>query len=251
MLVRKTVTTTASTQEKLDFMLKLPDGGQGATHVVNYKTQDFAAEVKSVTSGHGADVVVDFVGQSHWHKNIDVLAVDGRMTLVSFLSGKLLCQSAPSAFRVRICIRPPWFRRVIAPLHVLHIRCFISYWLQAILECEFFPPSRSTPISRAAAREARSASGDRDMNMVEIGAIGWVDRGIEGRGASRRTPLSVRRVAFPPRPSIIIISASGRLAMVESTDLRGSIFSRAPMDLVLCSFEVSVALMVLMWPYYD
>lgn len=62
-------------------------GGLGATHAINYKTQDFAAEVKKVTNGRGVDVLIDFVGQSHWTKNIDSLALDGRMTMLAFLSG--------------------------------------------------------------------------------------------------------------------------------------------------------------------
>lgn len=61
----------------------------GATHVANYKTQDFSAEVKKTTQGKGVDVIIDFVGQSHWNKNIDSLALDGRMTLLAFLSGEL------------------------------------------------------------------------------------------------------------------------------------------------------------------
>lgn len=80
----KTVTATASTQEKLDWLLSMPNG---ATHAVNYKTGDFAAEVKKTTNGKGVDVIIDVVGQSHWHKNIDSLALDGRMTLLSVLSG--------------------------------------------------------------------------------------------------------------------------------------------------------------------
>ena len=79
-----TVTATASTQEKLDWLLSIPSG---ATHAVNYKTQDFAAEVKKTTAGKGVDVIIDFVGRSHWHKNIDALAVDGRMTMLGLLSG--------------------------------------------------------------------------------------------------------------------------------------------------------------------
>ncbi|KAH9890359.1 quinone oxidoreductase [Cubamyces lactineus] len=79
-----TVTATASTQEKLDMVLSLP---HGATHAVNYKTQDFSEEVKKITNGKGVDVIIDFVGQSHWHKNIDSLAYDGRMTLLATLSG--------------------------------------------------------------------------------------------------------------------------------------------------------------------
>ena len=79
------MTATASTQEKLDMLLQMPNG---ATNAVNYKTQDFAEEVKKITDGHGADVVIDFVGQSHWSKNIDCLALDGRMIILAFLSGK-------------------------------------------------------------------------------------------------------------------------------------------------------------------
>ena len=66
-------------------LLGLPSG---ATHAVNYKTQDFGAEVKAATGGKGADVVIDFVGQSHWQKNIDALAYDGRMTMLALLSGE-------------------------------------------------------------------------------------------------------------------------------------------------------------------
>jgi len=80
----KTVTATASTKEKLDALLALRNG---ATHVVNYKTQDFSAEVKKTTEGKGVDVIIDVVGQSHWKKNIDSLALDGRMTILAFLSG--------------------------------------------------------------------------------------------------------------------------------------------------------------------
>ncbi|TDL19703.1 quinone oxidoreductase [Rickenella mellea] len=78
------VIATASTKEKLDWLLSLPGG---ATHAVNYKTQDFAEEVKKITIGKGVDVVIDFVGQSHWEKNITSLATDGRMTMLSLLSG--------------------------------------------------------------------------------------------------------------------------------------------------------------------
>ena len=62
----------------------------GATHAVNYKTQDFADEVKKATGGKGVDVIIDFVGQSHWQKNIDALAYDGRMTMLALLSGQWL-----------------------------------------------------------------------------------------------------------------------------------------------------------------
>ncbi|KAG6902537.1 hypothetical protein C0995_015355 [Termitomyces sp. Mi166 len=80
----RTVTATASTKEKLDWLLTLPSG---ATHVANYKTEDFSEIVKRVTDNKGADVVVDFVGKSHWKRNIESLAVDGHMIMLALLSG--------------------------------------------------------------------------------------------------------------------------------------------------------------------
>ena len=82
---RNTITATASTRDKLDWLLSIPNG---ATHAVNYKNVDFAEEVMKTTNGKGVDVVIDFVGRTHWEKNIDSLAIDGRMTLLALLSGK-------------------------------------------------------------------------------------------------------------------------------------------------------------------
>jgi len=90
----KTVTSTSSTKEKLDFITSIHNG---ATIGVNYKTEDFAAEVKKVTGGKGVDVVIDFVGQSHWDKNIDSLGLDGRMVMLALLSGSSIpdCDLVP------------------------------------------------------------------------------------------------------------------------------------------------------------
>ncbi|KIK65147.1 hypothetical protein GYMLUDRAFT_83061 [Collybiopsis luxurians FD-317 M1] len=81
------VIATASSKDKLDFVLSMPNG---VTHVVNYKTQNFAEEVKKITGGRGVDVIIDFVGQSHWGGNIDALAYDGRMVMLAMLSGSIV-----------------------------------------------------------------------------------------------------------------------------------------------------------------
>jgi NADPH:quinone reductase-like Zn-dependent oxidoreductase len=82
------VTASVSTQEKIDFLTGIPGG---ATYAVNYKTQDFSDEIGTITNGHGVDVIVDVVGKTHFEKNIASLAVDGRMTILAFLSGKFGC----------------------------------------------------------------------------------------------------------------------------------------------------------------
>ncbi len=82
---RTNIIATASTTEKLEWLRSIPNG---ATHAVNYKTQDFSKEVKNITSGAGVDVVLDFVGTTHWDKNIDSLGIDGRMVIFAFMSGR-------------------------------------------------------------------------------------------------------------------------------------------------------------------
>jgi hypothetical protein len=95
------VTATASTLEKLEWLLSLPSG---ATHVANYKTQDFSEVVKKVTDNKGVDVIIDFVGQSHWGRNIESLAVDGRMTMLALLSGNMFPYMSISRF-VHLTVR--------------------------------------------------------------------------------------------------------------------------------------------------
>jgi len=80
----RSVTATASTKEKLDWLLSLPNG---ATHTVNYKTDDFSAAVKKITDSKGVDIIVDPVGKTHWKRNIDSMAVDGHMTILALMSG--------------------------------------------------------------------------------------------------------------------------------------------------------------------
>ena len=89
----QTVVTTASTAEKLKWLAAIK---QGPTHTVNYKTQDFAQECATITGGKGINLIIDFVGKSHWEKNITSLAVDGRMVMLSTLSGKLYFVSLDS-----------------------------------------------------------------------------------------------------------------------------------------------------------
>ncbi|CAG0907083.1 unnamed protein product, partial [Darwinula stevensoni] len=67
------VIVTAGTDEKCEACLKF-----GADRAINHRTQDFVAEVKQMTSGKGADVILDMVGGSYISRNYDAAAVDGR-----------------------------------------------------------------------------------------------------------------------------------------------------------------------------
>lgn len=59
----------------------------GADLAVDYHTEDFAERVMEATGGRGADIVVDFVGAPYFTRNVDSLAVDGRLILLATLGG--------------------------------------------------------------------------------------------------------------------------------------------------------------------
>lgn len=59
----------------------------GADHTIDYRRQDFAAETARLTEGRGVDVVVDFVGGPNFEPNLNSLATDGRLVMLSFLGG--------------------------------------------------------------------------------------------------------------------------------------------------------------------
>jgi len=57
---------------------------QGADHVVNYRTNDFAQYVRTESSGYGVDIVLDSVGGSVFKKGWRLLAPMGRYVLFGF-----------------------------------------------------------------------------------------------------------------------------------------------------------------------
>ena len=60
----------------------------GADAVIDYASQDFVEVVKAETGGGGVDVVLDVVGGEYLPRNIDALALKGRIVQVGTLSGK-------------------------------------------------------------------------------------------------------------------------------------------------------------------
>jgi NADPH:quinone reductase len=76
------VFVTAGSDEKCAACSKF-----GAEAAINYRTQDFVAEVKTLTGGLGVNVVLDMVGGPYIARNIRSLGMDGRLVLIAFLAG--------------------------------------------------------------------------------------------------------------------------------------------------------------------
>ena len=76
------VFATAGSDEKCAACVKL-----GAEKAINYRTQDFGAEIKAATGGKGVDVILDMVGGDYVPKELKCLADDGRLVFIAFLRG--------------------------------------------------------------------------------------------------------------------------------------------------------------------
>ena len=76
------VITTAGSAAKCAACLEL-----GADAAIDYRTQDFAEEVKRLADGKGVDVVLDMVGADYFARNLKSLARDGRLVIIAFLGG--------------------------------------------------------------------------------------------------------------------------------------------------------------------
>ncbi len=74
---------TAGTPEKCAACLAL-----GAEHAINYKQSDFVAEVHRLTNGRGVDVILDMVGGPYLQRNVNALALEGRISIIAIQGGR-------------------------------------------------------------------------------------------------------------------------------------------------------------------
>jgi putative PIG3 family NAD(P)H quinone oxidoreductase len=73
---------TAGSAEKCAAALKA-----GANHAIDYKAEDFVAEVERITAGRGVDIVLDMVGGDYVPRNLKVLAEEGRHVSIAIQRG--------------------------------------------------------------------------------------------------------------------------------------------------------------------
>jgi putative PIG3 family NAD(P)H quinone oxidoreductase len=76
------VIVTAGSEAKLQACRDL-----GAEVAVNYRDEDFVEQVRQATDGHGADVILDNMGAAYLDRNVQALAVKGRLVIIGLQGG--------------------------------------------------------------------------------------------------------------------------------------------------------------------
>jgi putative PIG3 family NAD(P)H quinone oxidoreductase len=76
------VFATAGSEEKARACERL-----GAVRGIDYRTEDFVEVTRKETDGKGVDVILDMVGASYLSRNLEALAVEGRLVVISLIGG--------------------------------------------------------------------------------------------------------------------------------------------------------------------
>jgi putative PIG3 family NAD(P)H quinone oxidoreductase len=94
-----TVFATAGSREKCKACESL-----GAALAVNYREQDFVGVLKAATDGRGIDVILDMVGGDYFGRNVDLLALEGRLLQIALLRGTKAALSLATLLRQRLTV---------------------------------------------------------------------------------------------------------------------------------------------------
>jgi NADPH2:quinone reductase len=93
------VFATAGSDEKVAACVRL-----GAEKAFNYKTKDWAVEVRAATGGKGVDVILDMVGGDYVPRELKCLAEEGRLVFIAYLRGPKTELDIDAVMRRRLSI---------------------------------------------------------------------------------------------------------------------------------------------------
>jgi len=157
-----TVIVTAGSDEKCAAALAL-----GASHAINYKTQDFVAEVKAFTNGAGVTAVLDMVGGDYVPRNLQCLANDGRHVSIAVQGGLMATIPIFEVMRRRLTLTGSTLRpRDISFKSMVADELARMVWPH--VEAGKLKPviDKTFPLAEAAAAHARMESGEHVGKIV-------------------------------------------------------------------------------------
>lgn len=156
------VAVTAGTAAKLDRCRAL-----GAQITVNYREEDFVEAVRSATDGRGADVVLDNMGAKYLARNLEVLAVAGRLVIIGLQGGSRAEIDLNQLMRSRAAVIGTTLRARPAAEKAAIVASVREHVWPRIAAGEVHPViDRTFPLPEAAAAHAYLDSGEHVGKVV-------------------------------------------------------------------------------------
>lgn len=141
--------------------------GWGAHHAINYREQDFVAEVSRISGGRGVQAVLDMVGGDYVPRNLQCLAEDGRHVSIAVQAGPKATIFLPAVMSKRLTLtgstlrpRSPAFKSLVADELTRVVWTFVEQGkLRPAMDRRF-------PLAQAAQAHARMNGGDHFGKIV-------------------------------------------------------------------------------------
>lgn len=134
----------------------------GARRAINYRVEDFVAAIKDATSERGVDVILDIVGGPYTARNLDALALNGRLVQIGVMGGST----------AQISLRTMLTKRLTITASTLRARTPAEKGaIAAALEREVWPllaARRIAPVVHAAVPLDRAADAHRLLESGEV-----------------------------------------------------------------------------------
>jgi putative PIG3 family NAD(P)H quinone oxidoreductase len=168
-----TIIVTAGSDEKCAAARAL-----GADHAINYKSQDFVAEVKTITGGKGVAVVLDMVGGDYLPRNMQCLADDGRHVSIAVQGGLTATIPIFEIMRRRLTLTGSTLRPRDSVFKSL-VADELTHTVWPHVEAGRLKPviDRTYPLADAPAAHERMESGDHVGKIVLVMNGGGNERG--------------------------------------------------------------------------
>ncbi|SED51619.1 putative NAD(P)H quinone oxidoreductase, PIG3 family [Pseudomonas mohnii] len=141
----------------------------GADVAIDYKNSDFAEVIASKTDGRGVDVIIDFVGEPYFARNLASLANGGRLIQVGILGGggKVALELEHILYRHLQIIGTVMKSRTQPEKHEM-IKRFREHWLERFEGGGSLEPvvDSTFPLSRAADAHHRMESSENVGKII-------------------------------------------------------------------------------------
>ncbi len=118
------VFATAGSMEKCAACERL-----GAERCINYHEEDFLAVIRELTAGRGVDEIVDMVGGDYVARNLDLLAVEGRLVQIATQAGAKVEVNVMQIMQKRLTVTGSTLRaRPIADKGTIAAQVYAHVW---------------------------------------------------------------------------------------------------------------------------
>lgn len=140
----------------------------GAERGIDYRGEDFVEVVRGLTGGAGCDLILDMVGADYLARNLDALAVEGRLAIIAFLGGHRCEANLSPVLLKRLTITGSTLRpRSVAEKGRIRDALLARVW--PLIEAGRVRPviARTFPLAEAAAAHA-AMDGDPPFGKIVL-----------------------------------------------------------------------------------